>query len=173
MEKIWEVGGYWWERSLFRTNRGAAGSTATEEGQAAAIASKKAARRRSQLSPSRIACSLPTVGIFQSHHVIELGGRHLDDVYVRDRYHAMDGVGRTVKHVARPHAQHAKLCAAAHLEIHFAALDQKCLVLLDVVLARQLLPGLDVENLADVAVGLCPHELVAPRLVHASHPSVI
>jgi len=74
-----------------------------------------------------------------------------------------------MKHVARAHAEHSKLCPVAHLEVHFAALDQKCLVLLDVVLPRQLLSCSDVENLADVAVGLRPHELVAPRLVHASH----
>src|SRR5262249_30953702 len=43
------------------------------------------------------------------------------------------------------------------------------LVLLAVVLQRQALPGVDVEDLADVAVGVGPDELVPPRLVDAPH----
>src|SRR5688572_11522418 len=43
------------------------------------------------------------------------------------------------------------------------------LVLLVVVLQAQGVPGLDVQNLADVLLGLGPMELVSPRLVHTCH----
>src|SRR5437867_1532346 len=41
------------------------------------------------------------------------------------------------------------------------------LVLPVVILQRQDVPGLDVQDLPDIAAGLCPDELVAPGLVDA------
>src|SRR5256885_1302533 len=48
--------------------------------------------------------------------------------------------------------------------------DHDGLVLLYMVLERQPLPLLDVQDLADVAVGVGPDQLMAPGFVHGTHP---
>ena len=55
------------------------------------------------------------------------------------------------------------------LEQHPAGPEEDRLVLLVVVLQAEGVPGVDVNQLADVPVGLRPVQLVAPRLVHSCH----
>src|SRR5581483_9422567 len=55
----------------------------------------------------------------------------------------------------------------AELELGPARLDVPALVLLPVELETEGLARADEEHLADVAVGMCPDELVAPRLLDA------
>src|SRR6185436_13963078 len=63
--------------------------------------------------------------------------------------------------------------AVADLQVHLARLHQKGFVLAVVVLAREALPGSDVEDLPHVAWCLGPDELVAPGLLHAAHRVVL
>ena len=55
------------------------------------------------------------------------------------------------------------------LEQHPSGPEEDRLVLLVVVLQAERVAGVDVNQLADVAIGLRPVQLVAPRLVHSCH----
>src|SRR5262245_39694636 len=85
----------------------------------------------------------------------------------------MDRARGTVERLLRPHAKRAAVGAVADLEVHLAGLHEKGLVLAHVVLPRQALPRVDVQDLSDVARSLGPDELVAPGLVHAAHRSFL
>src|SRR5262249_28219413 len=54
-------------------------------------------------------------------------------------------------------------------QVHPAAQQHDRLVLDPVILQRQRLAGADVEDLADIALGLGPDLLVAPRLIDDRH----
>src|SRR5919109_1374553 len=58
-----------------------------------------------------------------------------------------------------------RLPGIAHLELHAARVDEDRLVLLPVELKAEGLSGPDEEDLAAVALGRCPDELVPPRLL--------
>ena len=66
--------------------------------------------------------------------------------------------------LGRGHDPHGALLQDEH---HLAREEVDRLVLLHVVLQRELEAGLHVEELADVAVGVRPPQLVAPRLLDA------
>ena len=108
------------------------------------------------------------VGVFE-RTTSSSSGRHLDHVDVGDGDHPVDGARRAVERLLRPHAERLPIGAVTDLQVHLAGLHQKRLVLAVVVLARQALPGGDVEDLSHVARCLGPDELVAPRLLHAAH----
>jgi 23S rRNA pseudouridine2605 synthase len=74
---------------------------------------------------------------------------------------------------ANAHSNHAPVLAIADFQIHLSRLDQKRLVFLPVILTGELVAGVNVKNLSDVPVGLRPNDLVAPGLVHASHPETV
>src|SRR5258706_2123540 len=85
----------------------------------------------------------------------------------------MDRPGRAVEGVARGHPDGPPVRAVADLQVHLAGLDEEGLVLALVVLARQLLPRGDVEDLAHVPGRLGPDELVARGLLHTPHRSFL
>ncbi len=60
-----------------------------------------------------------------------------------------------------------QLVAFLDLEEHAAFPEEDRLVLLVVILQAQRMTGVDVNELADVAVGLRPVQLVAPRLLYS------
>src|SRR5262249_54042365 len=111
------------------------------------------------------------VAVLEADDVVQLGGRHLEDVAVLDPGHAVDGAGRDVEGVARLHLEPAQLrglAPASRLEEHPAGLDQDRLVRQVVVLERQALAPAQVEDLAHVAFGAGPPELVAPGFLDAA-----
>src|SRR5205823_2244518 len=97
----------------------------------------------------------------------DLGGRDLEDVRLFDRRHPVARAGGYVDAVALGHAQLAqRLLVSAELEVDGALDEQDALVLALVVLERERLAPVDVEDLAEVAVGDRPANLVAPWLFH-------
>jgi hypothetical protein len=74
-----------------------------------------------------------------------------------------------VKGLAGAERQGARAFPVADLEAHFALLHEEGLVFGPVVLARELVALVDVQKLADVAIGVGPDELITPRLVDATH----
>src|SRR5262249_19812708 len=122
------------------------------------------ARRRN----ARITRSLDApVPVLESHDVVELGGRHLEDVRVDERAHAVARPGRDVPAVARtePHGR-ARVVFATDLELERARENAHRLVLALVILEAQRLARTDVQDLAHVAVGARPDRLVTPGLRH-------
>lgn len=134
-----------------------------------------ASSARTKLEPTglatalRLAGALAPVGVFEANDVIELGGRDLENVNVAEGHHAVHGAGGAMKGLAGAEFEHAQAGPLADLELHAAALHEEGLVFLAVVLARELLALGDVQELADVSLGMGPDELVAPRLVDAAH----
>src|SRR2546428_10007841 len=116
---------------------------------------------------SRFARPGSAVLILETHDVVEMRRRDLEDRRVLDRGDAVNGPGGVVE--ARPRADHLgaqdSLPRFAELELRPAALDVPALVLLVVELEAQRLAGPDEENLPDVEVGVRPDPLPAPRLV--------
>src|SRR6266576_1942798 len=87
--------------------------------------------------------SHPPVAVFEPHDVVDLGRRSLEQVGRHHRLELMD----PQDDLAREHVDR--------------------FVLLVVVLQRQDVSRLDVQDLADVAVGPGPDQLVAPGLLDA------
>src|SRR5262245_61492446 len=89
----------------------------------------------------------------------------------------MDLSGGDVGPLARPEDHVAELISLAvrpaEDEAQPARQDVDPLVLLDVVLERQALARLHDEELADVAVGVGPDELVAPGLLDAPRQGIL
>src|SRR6185369_1067506 len=127
---------------------------------AMAVFPRRIERARGRLSPS----SHPPVAIVESDDVVELGGRCLEDVGSRLGSHPMAQVWRDVEGVAalERHALERGRSSRAVLEEDASREDVNRLVLALVVLERQGVPGLDVEDLPHVAVGLRPDELPTP-----------
>src|SRR5258707_10568630 len=118
----------------------------------------------------RLRGTRPAVPVFDPHDVIELGRRLLDDVAVLDARHAVERARCDVEDVARLHldlAQLAVLVLGPRLEEEAAGLQHDRLVLYAVVLEGQALALAQVQELADVAIGARPPELVTPRLLDA------
>ena len=76
----------------------------------------------------------------------------------------MDRARRAVERLADLDATSVfSVGALANLEVDLAGLNEKRLVFPLVVLSREFVAGLDVKDLADVAVRLGPDDLVAPK----------
>src|SRR5689334_18369558 len=111
-----------------------------------------------------------TVAIFEPDHVVELGRRDLEDIGVLDRDHAVAQAGRDVEWlVGHQLARARRLAIGEEDQLHPAAQQHDRLVLDAVILQRERLARSDVEDLADVAIGLGPDQLVAPGLVDDGH----
>src|SRR5881392_491004 len=119
--------------------------------------------------------SHPSVAVFEPHHVVDFGSRGLEQV---GRHHRLELVDHLRLDVDRGSLRHGALdqrIALLDAQDDLAREHVDRFVLLVVVLQRQDVSGLDVEYLADVAVGSGPDQLVAPGLFDAigevSHPS--
>src|SRR5207245_9371329 len=98
----------------------------------------------------RSARAFAAVAIFEPDDVVELGRRDLEDVDVRRGDHAVNRSRRDVVRVALAHAHGFHALLRADLEIQLALPHEDGLVLLHVILARELLALLDVQDLPDV-----------------------
>src|SRR5207245_1661002 len=111
--------------------------------------------------------SHPSVAVFEPHHVVDFGSRGLEQV---GRHHRLELVDHLRLDVERGSLRHGPLdqrIALLDAQDDLAREHVDRFVLLVVVLQRQDMSGLDVEDLADVAVGSGPDQLVAPWLVDA------
>src|SRR5882762_916694 len=110
--------------------------------------------------------SHPPVAVFEPDHVVDLGGRSLEQVGRHHRLELVDHLGsdvecRSLRH--RPLDQRLPLLYAQN-DLAREHVDR--FILLIVVLERQHVPGLDVQDLADIAVSSRPDQLVPPRLLY-------
>src|SRR5882762_11821157 len=111
--------------------------------------------------------SHPPVAVFEPDHVVDLGGRSLEQVGRHHRLELVDHLGsdvecRSLRH--RPLDQRLPLLDAQN-DLAREHVDR--FILLIVVLERQHVSGLDVQDLADIAISPRPDQLVAPWLLHA------
>src|SRR6266511_3649918 len=110
--------------------------------------------------------SHPPVAVFEPHDVVDLGGRGLEQV---GRHYRLELVNQLRLDVERRPLRHGPLdqrIALLDAEDDLAREHVDRFVLLVVVLQRQDVSRLDVQDLADVAVGPGPDQLVAPGLLH-------
>src|SRR6266576_7085781 len=111
--------------------------------------------------------SHPSVSVFEPHDVVDFGSRGLEQV---GRHHRLELVDHLRLDVERGSLRHGPLdqrIALLDAQDDLAREHVDRFVLLVVVLQRQDVSRLDVQDLADVAVGPGPDQLVAPRLVDA------
>ncbi len=114
-------------------------------------------RRRGALAP---------VVVLEAHDVVELRRRHLDHVGVLERDHAVTEQRRHVERLARLEDRRLRRLALAIMhKLHFAVQYHDRFVFLVMVLQRQRMAFLDMQDLADVAIGDRPNQLVSPGLV--------
>src|SRR5689334_12779037 len=111
--------------------------------------------------------SHPAVAVFEPDHVVDLGGRCLEQIRRHDRLELMDELRLDMEGGSPSHALFDQGIALLNAQDDLSGEYVDGLVLLVVVLERQHLPGLDMENLADVAVRAGPDQLVTPGLVNA------
>src|SRR6267378_5541480 len=119
----------------------------------------------------------PTVPVLEAHHVVELRGRCLEHVAVRERGHAVAQAGRDVERLARREDAPFQSVTLPGLQLEPAGEEVDRLVLRAVVLQAERVAGADVEDLAHVALGVRPDQLVAPGLLDAhrlvfGHPEI-
>ncbi len=81
----------------------------------------------------------------------------------------MDGLGRHVDHVARPHFLFRQRTVTLDFEEHAARIEINRFVFQVVVLKAQCMTGLYVQDLADVSLRFRPMELIPPWLLDARH----
>src|SRR6266480_1368612 len=110
--------------------------------------------------------SHPPVAVFEPHHVVDLGRRGLKQVARHHRLELMDQLGLDVERRPLRHEPFDQRIAPLDTENDLPREHVNRFVLLVVVLQRQDVSGLDVQDLAHVAVGPGPDQLVAPWLLH-------
>src|SRR5262245_14732948 len=98
---------------------------------------------------------------------MQLGRRDLEDVAVLDGRHAVHGRRRHVDAGAGAELELLELAVFLNLEEQLPAVDEDRFVLQVVILQAERVPFVDVNQLADIPIGLRPVELVAPRLLDA------
>src|SRR5690349_5467253 len=111
--------------------------------------------------------SHPSVAVLEPDHVVDLGSRGFEQIRRDDRLELVDDFGLDMESGPRPHTLFDQGFALLDAQDDLPREHEDRLVLLVVVLERQHMPGLDMEDLADVAVGPGPDELVAPGLFDA------
>src|SRR5216684_7611450 len=111
--------------------------------------------------------SHPSVAVFEPHHVVDFGSRRLEQVGRYHRLELVDHLGLDVERGSLRHGSLDQRIALLNAQDDLAREHVDRFVLLVVILQRQDMSRLDVEDLADVAVGSGPDQLVAPGLLHA------
>src|SRR5712691_725890 len=109
--------------------------------------------------------SRPPVAVFEPHDVVDLGGGSLEQV---GRGHGLELMDQLRLDVERRPLRHGPLdqrIALLDAEDDLAREHVDRFILLVVVLQRQDVSRLDMQDLADVAVGPRPDQLVPPGLV--------
>src|SRR5207249_2877915 len=110
--------------------------------------------------------SHPSVAVFEPHHVVDFGSRGLEQVGRHHRLELVDHLGLDVERGSLRHGPLDQRIALLDAQDDLTREHVDRFVLLVVVLQRQDVSGLDVEDFADVAVGSGPDQLVAPGLFH-------
>jgi len=111
--------------------------------------------------------SAPSVTVAQADQVIELGRRGLEHVGIGNRLDLVDDPGPDVHRLPSAKGALVELLDGADTEDQFATKDVHRLVLPVVILAAENLARLHVQDLADIAIGAGPYELMSPRLLDA------
>src|SRR2546428_4042707 len=111
--------------------------------------------------------SHPPVAVFEPHDVVDFGGRGLEQIGRRHRLELVDQLRLDVERRPLRHGPFDQRIAPLDAENDLPREHVDRFVLLVVVLQRQDVSGLDVQDLADVAVGPGPDQLMAPGLVDA------
>src|SRR2546429_6977351 len=111
--------------------------------------------------------SHPSVSVFEPHHIVDFGSRGLEQVGRRHRLELVDHLRLDVERGSLRHGPLDQRVALLDAQDDLAREHVDRFVLLVVVLQRQDVSRLDVEDLADVAVGSGPDQLVAPGLLYA------
>ena len=102
---------------------------------------------------------------------MQLRRRHLEDVAVLDRRHAVNGLRRDVHALAGRISRLTSFAALLNLEQQLPGVQVDRLVLQVVILEAERVAGVHVNQLAHVPIRLRPVQLVAPRLLDARHIS--
>src|SRR5713226_6953159 len=110
--------------------------------------------------------SLPSVFVFQTDDVIDLGGQHFEELAVLHSDHPVLASRNDPARHAGGQAVGLKLAPVVlQLQVHHAVDDQHGLFILPVVLQAEHLPGVDVNHLAKVFLGDREAVLPAPGLI--------
>src|SRR2546422_2852378 len=107
----------------------------------------------------------PSVPILKPDHVFQFRRRSLQNITIFDGSHAVSHPRRDMKTVSRLEPKDLSFPLALYLQIHSPAQQTNGLILDPMILITQRLPFLDMENLPDITVRVCPDELIAPRLL--------
>src|SRR6266567_2870382 len=110
--------------------------------------------------------SHPPVTVFEPHDVVDLGRRSLEQVGRHHRLELMDQLRFDVECRPLRHGPLDQGIALLDPQDDLAREHVDRFVLLVVVLQRQDVSRLDVQDLADVAVGPGPDQLVPPRFLY-------
>src|SRR5882762_8254653 len=108
--------------------------------------------------------SHPPVAVFEPDHVVDLGGRSLEQVGRHHRLELVDHLGSDVECRSLRHRPLDQGIALLDSQDDLAREHVDRFILLIVVLERQHVSGLDVQDLADIAISPRPDQLVPPRL---------
>src|SRR6266516_1090894 len=106
------------------------------------------------------------VAVFESHDVVDLGRGGLEQVARRYRFELVNQLRLDVERRPLGHGPLDQRVASLNAQDDLARQHVNGFVLLVVILQRQDVSGLDVQDLADVAVGPGPDQLVPPGLLH-------
>src|SRR2546427_12414272 len=106
------------------------------------------------------------VAVFESHDVVDLGRGGLEQVARRYRFELVNQLRLDVERRPLGHGPLDQRVAPLNAQDDLARQHVNGFVLLVVILQRQDVSGLDVQDLADVAVGPGPDQLVPPRFLH-------
>src|SRR6266699_2850394 len=106
------------------------------------------------------------VAVFESHDVVDLGRGGLEQVARRYRFELVNQLRLDVERRPLGHGPLDQRVAPLNPQDDFARQHVNGFVLLVVILQRQDVSGLDVQDLADVAVGPGPDQLVPPGLFY-------
>src|SRR6185437_11876822 len=109
--------------------------------------------------------SAPSVAVLEPDEIVELGGRRLEDVAVHHGLDLVHELGRNVDGLAGAERAGLQLGAGPGAEDQLAPEHVHRLVLAMVILQAQHVSRLDVQDLAHVALGAGPDQLVSPRFV--------
>src|SRR5437660_2339259 len=106
----------------------------------------------------------PAIAVLETDHVVQLGRGRLDQIARHHGLELMYLLRRNVDRLALRHAALDQRLALLQPQDDLPREHVDRFVLLVVVLQGQHVARLDVQDLADVAVGAGPDDLVAPRL---------
>src|SRR5262249_21932355 len=111
-----------------------------------------------------------SIAVLETHDVVEMGRRHLEDRRVLEGGDTVHRAGQEAERCSGGHdfLVERLLAALAELDPRAAALDIPALVLFPVELERERLACPHEQDLPDVGVGMSPDQLPAPRLLDAA-----